>query len=106
MTALYREFLHNPTESHIIPQRVWDGVWVAFPSAMLRVQPKSGRKIVRRPLTVVFVKSVAKPGKYGDRHGLILQVRSTGSKYWFWRGTVGGKRVGLRHRLVSVRHAR
>ena len=46
-----------------------------------------------RPLTAVFVKSVAKPGKYGDRHGLILQVRPTGSKYWFWRGTVRGKRV-------------
>ena len=48
---------------------------------------------MRRPLTAVFVKSVAKPGKYGDRHGLILQVRPTGSKYWFWRGTVRGKRV-------------
>ena len=33
----------------------------------------------RSPLTAVFVKSVAKPGKYGDRHGLILQVRPTGT---------------------------
>ena len=48
---------------------------------------------MRRPLRAVFVKSVTKPGKYGDRHGLILQVRPTGSKYWFWRGTVRGKRV-------------
>ena len=34
--------LHNPTESHIIPQQLWDGVWGAFPSAMLRIHSKEG----------------------------------------------------------------
>ena len=37
----------------------------------------------------------AKPGKHYDEHGLILTVRPSGSKYWFWRGTVRGKRTDL-----------
>ena len=46
-------------------------------------------------LTAAFVKHVHKPGKYGDRHGLILRVRPTGSKQWIWRGTVRGRRRDL-----------
>lgn len=50
---------------------------------------------MRKQLSAMFVKNVTRPGKYGDLHGLILQVRPTGSKYWFWRGTVRGKRMDL-----------
>lgn len=48
-----------------------------------------------RHLTAAFVRAVATPGKYGDRHGLILRVLPTGSKQWIWRGTVRGRRVDL-----------
>ena len=48
-----------------------------------------------RQLTAAFVRTVIKPGKYGDQHGLILRVLPTGSKQWIWRGTVRGRRVDL-----------
>lgn len=48
-----------------------------------------------RHLTAAFVRTVTAPGKYGDRHGLILRVLPTGSKQWIWRGTVRGRRVDL-----------
>ena len=48
-----------------------------------------------RKLTDAFVRSVDRPGKYGDQHGLILRVRPTGSKQWIWRGTICGRRVDL-----------
>ena len=58
--------------------------------------PKKGR------LTVAFVKTVNRPGVYGDQHGLRLRVyesrkRKSISKHWIWRGTVNGMRrdVGL-----------
>ena len=35
------------------------------------------------------------PDKYHDEHGLILRVRASGSKNWFWRGTVQGRRREL-----------
>ena len=35
------------------------------------------------------------PDKYFDEHGLILRVRSSGSKHWIWRGTVRGRRRDL-----------
>ena len=44
-------------------------------------------------LTAAFVRTITKPGKYGDQHGLILRVLPTGSKQWIWRGTVRGKRA-------------
>lgn len=47
------------------------------------------------PLTAAFVKHVKNPGKYDDRHGLILRVQPTGSKQWIWRGTVRGRRRDL-----------
>ena len=48
-------------------------------------------------LTAAFVRSVTRPGVYGDEHGLRLRVRDAGSKQWTWRGTVNGVRrdVGL-----------
>ena len=54
----------------------------------------------KRPLTAEFVKNVKHSGRYGsdkfgDEHGLILRVSSTGSKQWIWRGTVRGKRRDL-----------
>jgi len=59
--------------------------------------------------TAAFVRSVTKPGKYGDQHGLILRVQPSGSKAWIWRGTVNGKRrdLGLgRYPYVSLAEAR
>ena len=59
--------------------------------------------------TAAFVRSVNKPGKYGDLHGLILRVQPSGSKAWIWRGTVNGKRrdLGLgRYPYVSLAQAR
>ena len=48
-------------------------------------------------LTVASVRSLRKPGKYYDLHGLILRVAPGGSKQWIWRGTVRGRRrdIGL-----------
>ena len=48
-------------------------------------------------LTAVFVRTVDKPGVYGDQHGLRLRVsqsrkRKSISKQWIWRGTVNGVR--------------
>ena len=48
-----------------------------------------------KALSAVFVKGVKEPGKYYDLHGLGLMVRAGGTKYWFWRGTVRGKRTDL-----------
>jgi len=48
-------------------------------------------------LTIASVRSLRKPGKYYDLHGLILRVAPGGSKQWIWRGTVRGRRrdIGL-----------
>ena len=45
-------------------------------------------------LTVAFVRSVTKPGKYydGRGEGLVLRVAPGGSKQWVWRDTVKGRR--------------
>ncbi len=59
--------------------------------------------------TAAWVRSVTKPGKYGDQHGLILRVQPSGSKAWIWRGTVNGKRrdLGLgRYPYVTLAEAR
>ncbi len=55
------------------------------------------------------MRSVSKPGKYGDIYGLILRVQPSGSKAWIWRGTVNGRRrdLGLgRYPFVSLAEAR
>ena len=59
--------------------------------------------------TAAWVRSITKPGKYGDQHGLILRVQPSGSKAWIWRGTVNGRRrdLGLgRYPYVSLAQAR
>ena len=59
--------------------------------------------------TAAWVRSVTKPGKYGDQHGLILRVQPSGAKAWIWRGTVNGRRrdLGLgRYPYVSLAEAR
>ena len=63
---------------------------------------------MKRKLTQKAVEH-AKPGKHYDDHGLILTVRPSGSKYWFWRGTVRGKRTDLgvgTYPYVSLAEAR
>ena len=51
----------------------------------------------RGRLTAAFVRSVNRPGVYGDQHGLRLRIyqsrkRKSISKQWIWRGTVDGVR--------------
>ena len=48
-------------------------------------------------LNAAFVRTVNRPGVYGDQHGLRLRVyksrkRASISKQWIWRGTVSGTR--------------
>ena len=55
---------------------------------------------MRSRLNFAFVKNVKHsgsngPDKYYDEHGLLLRVRPSGSKNWFWRGTVQGRRREL-----------
>lgn len=62
-------------------------------------------------LTVQFVRSVTKPGRYYDGRGdgLMLRVAPGGSKQWVWRGTVEGRRrdYGLGSiRFTSLAEAR
>lgn len=49
----------------------------------------------RKALTAAFVRQIAKPGKYGDGHGLFLLVRPNGTKYWVQRIVIRGKRCDL-----------
>ena len=54
----------------------------------------------QKGLSASFVKRVRHsgrtgPDKYGDFHGLILRVSTTGAKTWLWRGTIHGKRRDL-----------
>ncbi|MDE2692302.1 MAG: tyrosine-type recombinase/integrase [Acidobacteriota bacterium] len=62
-----------------------------------------------KQLSAKFVRTVSRPGKYGDQHGLILRVKPSGSKQWIWRGTVRGQRVDLGlggHPYTSLKEAR
>ena len=48
-------------------------------------------------MTATFVRTVNRPGVYGDQHGLRLRVYESRkhksiSKHWIWRGTVNGVR--------------
>ena len=68
----------------------------------------------RGKLTAAFVRTVNRPGVYGDEHGLRLRVyesrkRKSISKHWIWRGTVNGLRrdAGLgSYPYVSLAEAR
>ena len=63
----------------------------SIPSESAIKSPKKSR------LTAAFVRSVNRPGVYGDQHGLRLRVYESRklksiSKHWVWRGTVNGIR--------------
>ena len=48
-------------------------------------------------LTVIKVKSITSPGRYGDGEGLYLNIASSGSKSWVQRITINDRRhdIGL-----------
>ena len=43
-------------------------------------------------LTALMVKTVSKPGRYGDGNGLYLIVDKSGAKRWMLRTVVQGRR--------------
>ena len=60
-------------------------------------------------LTVAMVRSLTKPGRYGDGGTLFLNIASGGSKSWIQRIAIAGKRhdIGLGgFPLVTLREAR
>lgn len=60
-------------------------------------------------LTAVHVRSLKKPGRYADGHGLYLFVDGNGAKRWIWRGVVQGKRCDLglgNAAIISLAYAR
>ena len=62
-----------------------------------------------KKLNAAFVRTVKKPGKYGDGQGLALVVKATGAKHWTQRLMINGRRVDLGHgsaSLVSLAEAR
>ncbi len=48
-----------------------------------------------KKLTEGAIARISDPGVYGDRDGLRLYVRASGSKDWQWRGTLHGQRLNL-----------
>jgi integrase len=52
---------------------------------------KVKENLMLKKLTVKFVETVKKPGRYGDGGGLWLQVSDTCSKSWVFRYTVGSQ---------------
>ncbi|SDE47675.1 tyrosine-type recombinase/integrase [Limimaricola pyoseonensis] len=73
---------------------------------------RSGTKSGRHPekaLSAAFVRTVKKPGKYTDGHGLFLKVDANGARRWVQRIVIRGKRteIGLGSAsLVSLAQAR
>jgi len=62
-----------------------------------------------KALSASFVRTVIKPGKYTDGHGLFLRVEASGAKRWVQRIVIRGKRteMGLGSAsLVSLAEAR
>ena len=49
----------------------------------------------RNALSAVFVQSVQEMGTYSDVGGLNLRVEDSGTKNWFQRVTIDGKRRNL-----------
>ena len=65
--------------------------------------------MIYKRLTAAIVKSLSKPGRYGDGHGLYLRVAPGGSKQWVQRVIINGRRrdMGLGgYPLVSLAEAR
>src|SRR4051794_19596765 len=67
------------------------------------------RKHPDKALTVVGIRALKKPGRYGDGNGLYLKVSRSGAKRWELRTVVRGKRcdIGLGGlKLVPLAEAR
>lgn len=69
----------------------------------------SPSKRAEKALSAAFVRTVTKPGKYTDGHGLFLKVSTSGAKRWVQRIVIRGKRteIGMGSTsLVSLAEAR
>jgi hypothetical protein len=69
---------------------------------------KNGRH-PEKALSAAFVRTVNKPGKYFDGHGLFLKVDMSGARRWLQRIVIQGKRTELglgSASLVSLAEAR
>ena len=74
-----------------------------------RRQPEARGRHPRNALSDAFVRTVAKPGRYCDGHGLYLDVRPSGTRSWVQRLSIRGRRreLGLgSFPLVSLDDAR
>jgi hypothetical protein len=77
--------------------------------AILNTKDTETSKHPEKALSAAFVRTVSKPGKYTDGHGLILRVGESGAKRWVQRIVIRGKRteMGLGSAsLVSLAEAR
>ena len=66
-------------------------------------------KRAEKVLSAAFVRTVTKPGKYTDGHGLFLKVEASGARRWIQRIMIRGKRseIGMGSAsLVSLAKAR
>lgn len=75
----------------------------------IEIKNEPASKHPEKALSAAFVRTVTKPGKYTDGHGLILKVVPSGAKRWVQRIVIRGKRteIGLGSvSLVSLAEAR
>ncbi|GLQ25777.1 tyrosine-type recombinase/integrase [Sulfitobacter pacificus] len=73
------------------------------------IERKAPSKRAEKALSAAFVRTVTKPGKYADGHGLLLKVEPSGAKRWVQRIVIRGKRteIGMGSTsLVSLAEAR
>ncbi|MGC1505777.1 MAG: integrase arm-type DNA-binding domain-containing protein [Sulfitobacter sp.] len=73
------------------------------------IEDKAPSKRAEKALSAAFVRTVTKPGKYADGHGLLLKVDPSGAKRWVQRIVIRGKRteIGMGSTsLVSLAEAR
>ena len=59
------------------------------------IERKAPTKRAEKSLSAAFVRTVTKPGKYTDGHGLFLKVDATGAKRWVQRIVIRGKRTEI-----------
>lgn len=74
-----------------------------------KVERSAPSKRAEKALSAAFVRTVTKPGKYTDGHGLFLKVEQSGAKRWVQRIVIRGKRteIGMGSAsLVSLAEAR
>ena len=77
--------------------------------AKLVIEPKKPTKRAEKALSAAFVRTVTKPGKYTDGHGLFLKVDTSGARRWVQRIVIRGKRseIGMGSAsLVTLAEAR